>query len=346
MKIKGFGLYIVALSVLLLTACGQAGENVEQPKDSQQEAGQESENNDTSEEQSEGHSEGHSHEFTEEDKAQSFMHIHGLSYDPQESHHLYMSTHHGLILVNSEGDLYHVGEEKHRHDLMGFTFLNEGTMISSGHPAESSTLKNPLGVVISKDHGETWEPIALHGMVDFHVFEVNKGDSSVMYGVNSHGTHAGFYRSQDGGKEWDKLNTSGLPEDLQAVYVLVSNPKNPQHILAGTGNGIYASQDGGNTWKMKNDKQSFLSAQTVPQDPQKLIAYVLGNDEGLMISEDFGDSWTSLNLKMEQDVVFHIAIHPNQEGVYTVGTQKENIFQTKDGGASWAKIAEAGKPVK
>jgi photosystem II stability/assembly factor-like uncharacterized protein len=342
MKKKAIGLCIGALLLLLLTACGQGGESVEQPSDGLENTEEQNENHDHSDEQSGEHS----NDYSEGDKAESFMHIHGLSYDPQEPYDLYMSTHEGLININSDGGFYYIGEDKHRHDLMGFTFQNEGTMISSGHPSESSTLKNPLGVVISKDQGETWEPIALHGMVDFHVFEVNEGDSSVMYGVNSHGPHAGFYRSQDGGNEWDKLNTSGLPEDLQAVYALVSNPANPQVLLAGTGNGIYASQDGGDTWNIKSDKQSFISAQTVPQDPQKIIAYVLGNDEGLMISEDFGETWTSLNLKMEEDVVFHIAIQPNQEGVYTVGTQKANVFQTKDGGANWIKIAEAGKPVK
>jgi photosystem II stability/assembly factor-like uncharacterized protein len=183
-------------------------------------------------------------------------------------------------------------------------------------------------------------------MVDFHVFEVNQGNSSVMYGVNSHGPHAGFYRSQDDGNEWDKLNTSGLIEDLQAVYALISNPENPQSLLAGTGNGIYASEDGGETWNLTNDQQSFISAQAVPQAPKNMIAYVLGKDEGLMISEDFGETWTSLNLKLEEDAVFHIAIHPNQEGIYTVGTQQGHVFQTKDGGDNWVQIAEAGKPVK
>lgn len=335
MKKKVLGLCIGALLILLLAACGQGGDGAEQANDGLENAEQSNENHD--------HSEGNK---AEGDKAESFMHIHGLSYDPQEPHNLYMSTHHGLINISSDGDFNYVGEDKHRHDLMGFTFQNDGTMISSGHPSESSSLKNPLGVVISKDQGETWEPISLHGMVDFHVFEVNAAESSVMYGVNSHGPQAGFYRSQDGGKEWDNLSTSGLPEDLQAVYALVSDPENPQSLLAGTGNGIYASQDGGETWRMKSDRQSFLSAQTVPQDPQNMIAYVLGKNEGLMISEDFGETWTSLNLKLEEDVVFHIAIHPSQEGMYTVGTQKDNIFQTKDGGANWVKMAKDGKPVE
>jgi hypothetical protein len=207
-------------------------------------------------------------------------------------------------------------------------------------------LANPLGVVISEDEGETWEPISLHGQVDFHVFEVNVADSSVMYGVNSHGSHAGLYQSQDGGYEWDKLESSGLPEDLYAIYALVSDPADPQHVLAGTGNGILESQDGGETWRVQSDQQSFISAQVVPQQPEKLIAYVLGQNEGLMISEDFGETWTSLNLALEDDVVLHIAIHPAQEGVYTIGTQKEHVFQTTDGGANWVKIAESGKPIE
>ncbi|OLO27022.1 hypothetical protein BTR23_21030 [Alkalihalophilus pseudofirmus] len=77
-----------------------------------------------------------------------------------------------------------VGDISERHDLMGFTFKDANTMISSGHPNINSKLENPLGIVISKDEGELWEPISLHGDIDFHVFEVNASDTNIVYGID------------------------------------------------------------------------------------------------------------------------------------------------------------------
>jgi photosystem II stability/assembly factor-like uncharacterized protein len=317
---RRLGMWLGVLLLLLLTACNQGGAAIDNT--------------------------GHDTEKAEEHHAASFMHIHGLSYDPQAPHDLYMSTHHGVLKLDNTGDWIEIGEEEHRHDLMGFTFQKEGLMISSGHPAEKSKLENPLGIVISKDQGETWEPIALHGKVDFHVMEVNTGNPSVLHGINSHGPHAGLYRSEDGGYEWDKLETQGFPTDLMSIFSLVSDPADPRVILAGTGNGVLKSEDGGITWSMENDQQSFLSAKSITNPSTKIIAYILGQNEGLKESEDLGETWNSLNLVFEEDAVIHIAIHPTREGVYTVGTNQEHIFHTTDGGANWTQIAESGKPIK
>jgi photosystem II stability/assembly factor-like uncharacterized protein len=325
---RRIGIWLGVLLLLLVTACAPGGDSVDDQN------GLANKHN------------GHDTEKSEEHPAASFMHIHGLSYDPQAPHDLYMSTHHGVLKLDKTGVWIEIGEEEHRHDLMGFTFQKEGIMISSGHPAEKSKLKDPLGIVISKNQGETWEPIALHGKVDFHVMEVNAGNPLVMHGLNSHGPHAGLYRSEDGGYEWGKLETSGFPTDLMSIFSLVSDPGDPRIILAGTGNGILKSEDGGITWSMDNDQQSFLAAASVTQPSAKLVAYVLGENEGLMVSEDLGETWSSLHLLLEEDAVIHIAIHPTQEGVYTVGTHLENLFHTTDGGATWTQIAQSGKPIK
>lgn len=329
----------ILLLLLFVTACAQTEEG--QGVENRENIGIENRDGD----QSKNNGEDENTTVTG-DQVDSFMHIHGLSYDKKEPANLYMSTHHGLIQIKSSNQWNWIGEPENRHDLMGFTVQNEDTMISSGHPAEGSKLENPLGVVISQDRGATWESIALYGKVDFHIFEVNEGDSSVLYGINSHGANVGFYQSLDGGYTWEKQERNGLPNDFSAIYTLISDPRNPQFILAGTGNGILQSEDGGRTWTTKNTEQSFVSAKSVPQQPGKIIAFVVGKDEGLVISDDFGETWTSLELTIEgDDAVSQIAVHPTQEGVYTVATFKENVLQTTDGGQTWTILAESGKPL-
>jgi photosystem II stability/assembly factor-like uncharacterized protein len=339
---KKLGIWIGTLLLLLsVAACAQTeegqtvevGENtsIENKYDTPSEGDDPTEGNDTT---------------VKDDPVDTFMHIHGLSYDKKEPFNLFMSTHHGLIQIDAANEWNWVGESKNRHDLMGFTVQNKDTMISSGHPAEGSKLKNPLGVVISKDQGETWEPISLHGKVDFHVFEVNAGDPSVLYGTYAHGAQAGFYQSLDGGSNWEKIKTEGLPKDLSIIYSVVSNPEDPQSILVGAQNGILASTDGGKTWALKSKSQTFTSIKGAIHPSGRIVAYLLGENEGLMTSNDFGATWTSLNLILKDDAAMHIAIHPNQEGVYVVGTHKEHVLQTIDGGETWTNLAESGKPVK
>ncbi|EGL84175.1 hypothetical protein CathTA2_0274 [Caldalkalibacillus thermarum TA2.A1] len=275
----------------------------------------------------------------------SFMHVHGLSYDPQEPYDLYLSTHHGLIRIDDEGQWNWTSSAEHRHDLMSFTFRDEETMIASGHPAKASDFQDPLGVIISKDRGKTWEPIALHGEVDFHVMEVNASDPDVIYGIDAHGS--GLYRSTDGGFNWEVLETKGLPEDFATVFALVSDPGNPESVLAGTQRGIFKSEDGGKTWELKSNEQTFVSGKGVSKQSGMIIVYLYGQSPGLMISHDFGETWDSLNLVLEgNDAVTHIAVHPSEEGVYTVGTREEHLFQTADGGENWIQIAENGKPLR
>lgn len=275
----------------------------------------------------------------------SFMHVHGLSYDPEEPHDLYLSTHHGLIQIDSEEQWSWTSAPEHRHDLMSFTFQDENTMISSGHPAENSNLENPIGVVISEDQGEIWEPIALHGEVDFHVMEVNASDPETLYGIDAAGT--GFYRSVDGGFNWEIIEANGLPEDYSSVYSLVSDPGNSESILAGTQQGIFESHDGAENWEFKSNEQTMIIGEGVYQKSETIVAYLLGQPSGLMISEDFGESWRSLNMVLEDDdAVVHIAIHPSEEGVYAVGTSREDLIHTTNGGEDWTQLAESGEPLE
>lgn len=65
----------------------------------------------------------------------------------------------------------------------------------------------------------------------------------------------------------------------------------------------------------------------------------------MMLSEDFGETWSSLHLQLEDDEVLEIAVHPEDTGTYAVGTLNEDIFETKDGGITWKQLARAGEPL-
>ncbi|MFC0470842.1 F510_1955 family glycosylhydrolase [Halalkalibacter kiskunsagensis] len=272
----------------------------------------------------------------------SFMHIHGLEYS-QNDESIFLATHMGLININESGwEL--IGEPEHQHDFMGYTIKDEETMISSGHPGPRSDFVDPLGVIISYDFGETWKPIALYEEVDFHLLHLNEKNQEIMYGIDVYNSN--FYRSDNGGYDWEMLDTTGLPEPLASVLSLTSHPQSPDYLLAGTETGLYESSDGGLTWTLKETNLSASALQTLDSDSEDLIAYLLGEKEGLFFSEDFGETWASLNFELESDYIMYISNHPTDEQKLIIGSLNQSIYETTNFGGSWEVLAEEGQKKK
>jgi photosystem II stability/assembly factor-like uncharacterized protein len=112
------------------------------------------------------------------------------------------------------------------------------------------------------------------------------------------GTHAGAYRSQDGGDSWERM---GLPDDAGQVWSVFVHPNNPRTLFAGTSPvGVYRSDDGGDTWRRAKTPRS---GERVRMDfPCRVMRFaVAANDQseifaalevdGVIRSSDGGDSW-------------------------------------------------------
>ena len=54
---------------------------------------------------------------------------------------------------------------------MEFTVLGADHFLGSGHPGSIENDPPFLGLIESRDAGSSWQAIALHGDVDFHVLE-------------------------------------------------------------------------------------------------------------------------------------------------------------------------------
>ncbi|MFC0560145.1 F510_1955 family glycosylhydrolase [Halalkalibacter alkalisediminis] len=269
----------------------------------------------------------------------SFMHIHGLEYS-QSDESIFLATHMGLINMNEDAWNL-VGDPEHQHDFMGFTIINEKTMISSGHPGTRSDYVDPLGVIISHDSGETWEPIALYEEVDFHLLHINEGNKEIMYGIDVYNSN--LFRSNNGGYDWEMLDSTGLPEPLASVLSLISHPQSPDYLLAGTEKGLYESSDGGLTWTLKENNLSTSALHTLDSNSEELVAYLFGEKEGLFFSEDFGETWVSLNFKLEDDYIMYISNHPTDDQRIIIGSVHQSIYETTDFGGTWEVLAEEGQ---
>lgn len=265
---------------------------------------------------------------------EEFMHVHGLETPAWGGGAVYVSTHQGAFRV--DGDSWQWVSET-PHDLMGFAAhpMDEGTFYASGHPAADSDLPNPVGFMVSTDGGVSWEPRSLQGEVDFHAMAVHQADGEVVYGYDG---RQGLLRSDDAGRTWEAVESTGLGE-AGGVLGLAVGPDDA--VLAGTEQGLLRSGDAGSTWE--TILEGPATTVRVEGRTGRIVAYA-ADGRGLVTSEDGGDSWEPSGLVLEDDAASHVAVSPDDPDEIWVGTFGEGLWRTVDGGRQWQQLAEDGRP--
>ncbi|MBW0106384.1 exo-alpha-sialidase [Pseudonocardia sp. KRD-291] len=202
--------------------------------------------------------------------AAQFGHVHGMGMDPAAGV-VYVATHHGLFR-STGGALARVGDSG--RDLMGFTVAGPGILLSSGHPGPGEQGPNPLGVIESRDAGETWTELGLGGSVDFHALEIG---ADAVYGYDA--TNGVLRASPDGGRNWE---TRG---ELVALDIAAA-PSDPTRVLATVPGGVASSADGGRSFGAPTGPQ--LTNLSWANDG---VVYGISLDGRLFASADRGASW-------------------------------------------------------
>jgi hypothetical protein len=273
-----------------------------------------------------------------------FTHIHGLDAPAWADGDLLVATHHGLVRRTASGGWFLVGETQ--HDLMGFRAdaTTPGVLYGSGHPDLRTGLPNPLGLIVSRDGGVTWQTTSLAGEADFHALSAQQTNANVIVGFNV-GSEFGMLRSLDGGTTWTPLPSEPLLAAGSVTSVDV-HPTDADTILAATPTGLWATRDAGRTWSVRAFEGSYVTAvRYAPGAPERVYAYAAAAHTGLMVSDDGAASWSPLGLRLAgNDVVGYIAAHPTDPDVLYAGSYGMDLFATHDGGATWEVWAERGVP--
>jgi photosystem II stability/assembly factor-like uncharacterized protein len=105
-------------------------------------------------------------------------------------------------------------------------------------------------------------------------------------------TRSGVWRSDDGGKSWKFMsNNNNRPMYYSKIRV---DPTNPD-IVYTTGASAYKSVDGGKTFNVMGG-QSHSDHHALWINPRNNNHLVIGNDGGLDVSYDQGDTWEEISL--------------------------------------------------
>ncbi len=112
------------------------------------------------------------------------------------------------------------------------------------------------------------------------------------------GAHTGLFRSDDGGRSWQRIALSGAHQHLD-VMAVTPHPEDGTTLYIGTHEaGVLKSTDGGTTWRESNNKLGGLDVHGLaidPRQPEKLHAAVRDKGEGLYRSTDAGVRWTRVD---------------------------------------------------
>ncbi len=240
-------------------------------------------------------------------------HIHGLGVGSR-SGDLYVATHSGLfVAAEGEQQLQRVGDSE--QDIMGFSVVGPDHFIGSGHPAPDDTASPPnLGLIESRDGGQTWANVSLHGEADFHVLQ---SSAERIYGYD--GTQGRLMVSSDGGRRWTQRTPPA------AIFDLAIDPADSDRIVASTERGIFSSADAGESWRPLRDDIAGLLAW-----PAADRLYLVDGQGQVQQSGDGGRQWQPTGSIGGQPAAF-IAEKSELYAALTDGT----IKRSTDGGATW-----------
>jgi photosystem II stability/assembly factor-like uncharacterized protein len=221
------------------------------------------------------------------------------------------------------------------------------------------------GIYKTNDGGKNWTKMGLEKTDRIASIQIHPKNSNVIYvaalgALWGNSDDRGVYKTEDGGKTWNKIlfvnNTTGCSE-------LVMDPSNPDVLYAalwefrrtahsfnsgGLNSAIYKSTDGGKTWqKLQNGlpkgKLGRIAVTVAPSNPQIVYAVMEAEkkeEKGLYRSDDGGANWKFLNgdfaLTVRPFYFSRITVDPKNPEIVT----KAGLFGSisRDGGKTFKNL--------
>jgi photosystem II stability/assembly factor-like uncharacterized protein len=217
------------------------------------------------------------------------------------------------------------------------------------------------GMYKSTDAGKTWAHVGLRDAGQIGDIEIHPTNPDLLY-VAALG-HAfgpnptrGVFRSQDGGKTWEKVL---FRSDSAGAVDLAMDPVNPRVLLAafwqvqrgpwflssgGPGSGLWKTTDGGDTWTdltrnegMPKGTIGKIGVTIASANPDRMWALVEAEEGGVYRSDDAGKTWRRLNedRALRQRAWYYTHIHADPKDVETVYVLNVQFWKSVDGGRTF-----------
>jgi len=206
------------------------------------------------------------------------------------------------------------------------------------------------GVYKTTDGGKTWNQVL---KIDDHTgvndIVIDPRNPNVLYAAAfqrrrhdyayiSGGPGSGMYKTTDGGKSWEKINT-GLPSGDKGRIGLAVSPANPEYLYAiveaeAKDAGFYRSTNRGASWQKMSSHQTggnyYNEVVADPINPDKV--YTMGYD--VSVSTDGGKTFKPIGEKSKHVDNHALWVNPANTN-HMINGCDGGIYETKDGAKTW-----------
>jgi len=242
--------------------------------------------------------------------------------------------------------------------------------VGTGESLLSKTSFPGIGVFKSENGGDTWQHMGLSDSHHIMRIAIDPNNNQNVYvaamGHNiAPNTERGIFKTNDGGKTWNKIL---FVNDQTGASDVIVDPSNSNHVFAamwnredGNYSGIYRSLDGGQTWKkstsgfLTGKRTGIIGLDIAPTNTNHIYAVVdnrapnivNGKERGVIgcevySSKDFGETWN----KTHDDPLYIYAGHGWSFGDVKVSPTNENeiyalgvtLQKSNDGGKTFEEV--------
>ena len=183
----------------------------------------------------------------------------------------------------------------------------------------------------TKNDGKTWKAVSpvLDGS-PISAIEIAPADSKRIYVGTENG---GFFRSIDGGQTWS-ANLSGATVPGHTITRIDSTAKLGADWLfvtiANFGHShLFRSKDGGKTWEDVDKGQlPNVPHHAVVIRPDKPKTVYVGNDAGVFVSDDSGDTWMNMTGNLPNAMVVDLVLQ-EKDSTLSAATYGRSLWRTR-----------------
>jgi len=235
--------------------------------------------------------------------------------------------------------------------------------VGTGEACIRGNIVGGSGVYKSIDAGKTWK---FTGLADSHAIgrlAVNPTNPDVAFVAAlghpfADNEERGIFRTQDGGKTWQKV----LYKDAKSGGIdVVFDPSNSNILFAslwqarrtpwsldsgGSGSGLYRSIDGGTTWKqlkghgLPEGILGRIGVTVSGANSNRIWAVIEAAKGGIYRSDDGGDSWslTTDDHRFRQRAWYYSHIFADPKSADTVYILNTGVYRSNDGGKTFSRV--------